>query len=179
MVEKRELDPLGRFLGHYITPGTERVCIVLAGLFFLAMRTNAFIQIVGDIIQIAAILVPFVIAFMVLLLSIDIGFNIPLPSGAAERLARRREDLANRLSVFLRDGVALIVVALITKSLAVWYIGRGFPAYILNHSCAFLTGALLANIIFRLGDIRGIFGYLIVGSSISQQGRFGEAEKPD
>ena len=140
-------------------------------LFFAILPTRVFIQISSDIIQISIITVPFVIAFMIVILSIDIAFGLPLPSDALEKISDRRSKFSTQLTSLLQTSLALILVTIIAKSLAVWLIDYGWLADVVNHCAAWIVGGMMALLLLRIGHIRDIFGYLSVGADLAMHVR--------
>ena len=140
-------------------------------MFFAILPTRVFIAISGDVIQVAVIMVPFVIAFMTVMVTIDITFGLPIPPEAVEKIEKRRENFSGQLVDMLRVSVALIMTSLVAKSLTVWFIDCGWVASIINHLSALIVGGMLAGLLIRIGDIRDIFGYLSVGAGIAQRVR--------
>jgi hypothetical protein len=67
----------------------------------------------------------------------------------------------------LRFSLALIVVGLIAKSLAVWFGDCGWVAALVNRFAAWTVGGLVAILMIKIGDIRNIYGYLSAGADIA------------
>ncbi|MGH6838102.1 MAG: hypothetical protein ACREDT_04745 [Methylocella sp.] len=147
------------------TPGTVYLLIVL--LFFAIMPTSVFLQIASDIIQVSAIFLPFAIAFMIMLVSTDISFGLPVvDNDVAERLSKRREDMRDKLIAAIKFNVALILVTILGKAFCTWFVDKGWFATILNHIFAFTVGGLIVVCVTRLGEIINIFGYLSTGADL-------------
>lgn len=145
--------------------------LLVTSLFFLAMPTRVFIAISSDVIGIAAILVPFVVAFMVAILSIDITFDFPLDNGASEKIADNYAAFSKKLGDLLHYSVSLLVVSLFAKSVSIWWDAGGWIALVVTHFCAFTVGGLLALLIIKLGHVRHIFGFLAMGKELSLRAR--------
>jgi hypothetical protein len=157
----------------------ERYYLALVSAFFAILPPRVFIAISGDVIQIAAIMVPFVIAFMTVMVSVDITFGLPIPPEAVEKLAEQRADFSRQLVEILRFSVALIMTSLAAKSLAVWFVDCGWLASIIIRLAAWTVGGMVAVLLIRIGDIKNIFGYLSVGAELAQRmrGRAGPSVK--
>lgn len=141
--------------------------VLIALLFFAIMPTRVFLTISSDIIQVSAIFLPFTIAFMITLVSIDISFGIPVVNNdVAERLSKRREDMRDKLIEVIKLNVALIVVTIFGMAFCVWVGDAGLFATILNHIAVFAVGSLIVVCVVRLGDIIKIFGYLSTGADL-------------
>nr|WP_294510078.1 hypothetical protein [uncultured Rhodopila sp.] len=149
----------------------QQIYMTSTSMFFAILPTRVFIAISGDVIQVAVIMVPFVIAFMTVMVTIDITFGLPIPPEAVEKIEKRRENFSGQLVDMLRVSVALIMTSLVAKSLTVWFIDCGWVASIINHLSALIVGGMLAGLLIRIGDIRDIFGYLSVGAGIAQRVR--------
>jgi hypothetical protein len=140
-----------------------------ASIFLAILPTRVFVAISGDIMQIAIITVPFVIAFMVLMLSIDITFGIPTPPEALGNFSRRRQNFSKRLTFLWLWAIVLVLITLFAKSLAVWLVDYpGYVALIICRFAAFCVGGMTAVLLIKLTDIRDIFGYLSAGADASQ-----------
>ena len=156
-----------RLTGRFKPTFREVVYSQLSGLFFLIMPTRVFIGISSDILQIAVIIVPFVIAFMVLLLTIDPTFNLPIPADAVEKVSDRRQQFSDPLVVLLHLSLKLAVLTIIGKALAVCFIDCGWLALIVNHFVAWIVGMMFALLVTSINDIRSIFGYLSVAAQFA------------
>ncbi|MDQ6703889.1 MAG: hypothetical protein M3Z96_12790 [Pseudomonadota bacterium] len=147
------------------TLGTVYLLIVL--LFFAIMPTSVFLQIASDIIQVSAIFLPFAIAFMIMLVSTDISFGLPVvDNDVAERLSKRREDMRDKLIAAIKFNVALILFTILGKAFCAWFVDKGWFATILNHIVVFTVGGLIVVCVIRLGEIINIFGYLSTGADL-------------
>ena len=137
------------------------------------MPTRVFIAISGDVIQVSSIIVPFTFAFMIMLLSVDTTFGLPVTSAEADKIGNTHEKLSRQLVTLLQFGLALIVVSIVGKSLALWFLDSGWLAVIVMRFAAWTVGGLLAVLIIRKNDLRDIFGYLSVGVDLGRRFRAG------
>ena len=145
----------------------ESAYLSIVSLFFAIMLTRVFLAIASDIIQVSAIFLPFAIAFMIMIVSIDISFGLPVvDNDVAERLSKRRDDMRDKLIDAIRVNVALIVITILGKAFCTWFLDRGWFATILNHIAAFTVGGLVVVCVMCLGDIINIFGYLATGADL-------------
>ena len=71
----------------------RNIYLVISSLFFVSIPTRVFLAISTDIIQVSAIVLPFVIAFMVVVATGDIGFGLPRDQTIAARLSERRDQM--------------------------------------------------------------------------------------
>jgi hypothetical protein len=145
----------------------ESAYLSIVSLFFAAMPTMVFLAIASDIIQVSAIFLPFAIALMILVVSIDISFGLPVvDNDVAERLSKRRDDMRDKLIAAIRFNAALIVTTILGKAFCTWFLDKGWFATILNHIAAFTVGGLVVVCVMCLRDIISIFGYLATGADL-------------
>jgi hypothetical protein len=139
----------------------------IVSLFFAIMPTRVFLAIASDIIQVSAIFLPFAVAFMIMVVSVDISFGLPVVNkDVAERLSKRRDEMRDKLIDAIRFNVALIVVTILGKAFCTWFVDDGWFATILNHIAAFTVGGLVVVCVICLRDIIDIFGYLATGADL-------------
>jgi hypothetical protein len=71
----------------------RQACIIsILSIFFAILPTRVFVAISSDVIQIPIIIVPFIIAFMALIPSIDVTFGLTYTAGGdrkSSQTARR------------------------------------------------------------------------------------------
>jgi len=145
----------------------ESAYLSIVSLFFAIMPTRVFLAIASDIIQVSAIFLPFAIAFMIMIVSIDISFGLPVVNNdVAERLSKRREDMRDKLIYAIKFNVALIVITILGKAFCTWLLDMGWFATILNHIAAFTVGGLIVICVMCVRDIIDIFGYLATGADL-------------
>jgi hypothetical protein len=173
MVSRTEIARKKLWERHNMTV-SQSVLMQLLAVFFAIMPTRVFIAVSSDVLQLGVVVTPFAIAFMVLLISIDPTFGLFIPKGAVENLSNRYQKFSGQLSDILYFSLALVVVTLIVKSLAVWFIGRGWLAVIVNHFGAWTVGALVATLLIKISGVRDIFGYLLVGAELGLRQRAGK-----
>ena len=156
----------------------QQAYLLVISLFFAAMPVRVFIAISSDVIQVAVIIIPFVLGFMILMLSLDVTFGLPVPPEALNNLSKRRDMMSKQLLSILRFGLALILVTIIAKSLAIWFIGRGWPGTVLIRFAAWTVGGLIAVLFIRVEDIWKAFGHLSVGADIAMHVRANRSDRP-
>lgn len=151
----------------------EKYYLAAVSLCFAVIPTRIFLGISGDVIQISVMIVPVAVAFMAIMLSIDITFGLPIPSDATERLSDRRKLFSDNLTYLLHYGLTLVVLTLAAKSFALWSADSTWMfAAIINHFTAWAVGYMATLVMIKVRNIRDIFGYLSVGADIAQRVRF-------
>lgn len=141
--------------------------VFMALLFFLIMPVRVFLAIASDIIQVSAIILPFAIAFMIVLVSTDISFGLPVvDNDVAERLSKRREDMRDKLVAAIKCNVALIVTTILGKAVCAWSGDNGWLAAMFTHVASLAVGCLIVVCVACVGDTIKIFGYLSTGADL-------------
>jgi hypothetical protein len=94
--------------------------IVVVPSFFFAISPRAFAAIGSDIVQVvSAVILASVVAFMVNIAQIDIGFGLPRTQQIAERLSDRRDQFRIQLIDLISDSLWLIAATIFTKAVCV------------------------------------------------------------
>jgi hypothetical protein len=153
----------------FMTLTAARLFVFMFLLFFEIMPTSVFVLIASDIVQVAATLLPFTVAFMIILVSTDITFGLPVADDdGAERLSKRRRDMGDKLLSAIRRNIALIVVTILGKGFCAWFVAdqRWVPV-IATHVVVFAVGVLMASCVIALGEVMDMFRYLSTGADLS------------
>jgi hypothetical protein len=142
----------------------RNVFILVSAAFFVSIPPRVFIAISSDIIQVAAILLPFVLAFMVIIATADITFGLPTNATVAEKLSERREKMRVQLIDTISDNFWLIIGAIVAKAICTWLIGCGeWLATGLMHIASLIVGVLLVLCFDRITGIVRIFNHFMLG----------------
>jgi hypothetical protein len=98
---------------------TRNIYLFCTAAFFAAMPTKAFLAISSDIIQVAAILLPFTIAFMIVIATGDVGAGLPRNEVISQRLGNRRNSMRVQLIEIISSNLQLIAATIGAKALCV------------------------------------------------------------
>lgn len=145
---------------------TLNIYLVLSSIFFASIPTRVFLAVSGDIIQVSAIVLPFVIAFMVVVATGDIGFGLPRDQTIAARLSERRDQMRVQLIETISFNLRLIVATIVAKALCTWFIDYGVLATVITHVASMTIGVLIVLCIDKFAGIVHIFNYLVTGADL-------------
>jgi archaellum biogenesis protein FlaJ (TadC family) len=145
---------------------TRNIYLVLSSIFFASIPTRVFLAISSDIIQVSAIVLPFVIAFMAVVATGDIGFGLPRDQVIAARLSERRDQMRVQLIETISFNLRLIVVTIVAKALCEWFIGFEALATVITHAASLTVGVLIVLRIDKFAGIVHIFNYLVTGADL-------------
>ena len=137
------------------------------GVVFGLAPTRVFLAVDGDVIQISALLMPVVIALMVLLATTDLGYDGPIPENVAKRLSDKRFTINQQLGDAFRSCFALALLGTAAKFLCTWFIGRGWPAWIIDHLAAWHIGGMAGLAVIRSRGLLDTYGFLLMGRDLS------------
>jgi hypothetical protein len=129
------------------------IYIVVSSIFFVAIPTRVFLAISSDIIQVSAILLPFVLAFMVIVSTVDIGFGLPRDATIAARLSERREKMRVQLMETISANFRLIIVTIAAKAVCYWFIAGEPLATVVTHAAALIVGVLIVLCVEKFAGI--------------------------
>ncbi len=144
----------------------RNIYLLLSSIFFALIPTRVFLAVSSDIIQVSAIVLPFVIAFMIVVATGDIGFGLPRDEVIAARLSERREQMRVQLIESISFNLRLIVGTIVAKALCEWFIDYGSLATVATHAAALTVGVLIVLCIEKLAGIVPIFNYLVTGADL-------------
>ena len=145
---------------------TRNIYLVLSSIFFASIPMRVFLAISSDIIQVSAIVLPFVIAFMVVVATGDIGFGLPRDQTIAARLSERRDQMRVQLIETISFNLRLIVATIVAKALCTWFIVYGVLATVITHVASLTIGVLIVLCIDKFAGIVHIFNYLVTGTDL-------------
>jgi hypothetical protein len=129
---------------------TRNIYLVLSSIFFASIPTRVFLAISSDIIQVFAIVLPFVIALMIVVATADIGFDLVRNEMSAARLSERRDKMRIQLIETLSSTLSLIVATIVAKALCVWFIDYGLLATVITHAASLTVGVLVVLVSTKL-----------------------------
>jgi hypothetical protein len=145
---------------------TRNKYLVVSSLLFAVMPTRVFVAISSDIIQVSGIILPFVIAVMIVIVTGDIGFGLPRDQVISARLSDRRDQMRVQLIDGISFNFQLIIIAIAAKAICTWIGDGGFLATVVNHGAAVAVGVLIVMCIDRFTSIIHIVNYLSIGADL-------------
>lgn len=105
----------------------------------LSAPTRVFVAISGDLLQLASVAVPLIIAILILLATTSFAPTPHLPEQTIANLSRRRFSIAEHQVSALQAYFGLIAIDVVAKFFCVWFVGRGWLGWIVDHAGAALT----------------------------------------
>ena len=114
----------------------------------------------------SAVVLPFVIAFMVVVATGSMGFSMPRDETIAARLSERREQMRVQLIECISYNFRLIIATIVAKAICKWFIDCGLLAAIATNAAALTIGVLIVLCIDKFSGIVPIFNYLVTGADL-------------
>ena len=128
------------------------ILLRVVGIAFLLAPTRVFLAVVDDIILLLAIAVPLVVAVMILAATADLDLRDNVGVEEADRYSQEKLDVGRDLIMTLQPLLIAAGLEFAAKFVCVWFVGRGWLAWPVNHVAAGYAGMMTG---FAIGGLSG------------------------